>query len=170
VQQRISDGLLRHDFYGRIAGYEVRLPPLRDRREDLGMLIAGILSRTAASRRSITLHKAAARALFDYSWPLNIRELEHALEVALALSEDHEIRVEHLPSAILENALAHDETLSPSDRTLRSQLLANLRRSRGNIAAVARVMDRAPIQIRRWCRRLQIDPAYFRTRRATQDG
>jgi transcriptional regulator with AAA-type ATPase domain len=170
VQQRIADGLLRHDFYGRIAGYEVRLPPLRDRREDLGMLIAAILSRLAASRRSITLHKAAARALFGYSWPLNIRELEHALEVALALSEDHEIRVEHLPSAILEHALARDGTLTPSDRALRSQLLASLRQSRGNIAAVARVMDRAPVQIRRWCRRLQIDPGYFRARRATQDG
>jgi transcriptional regulator of acetoin/glycerol metabolism len=167
VQQRIADGLFRCDFFGRIAGYEVWLPPLRDRREDLGMLIAAILSRMAASRKSITLHKAAARALFGYSWPLNIRELEHVLEVALALSDDHEIRVEHLPNAILEHPSARDGILSPSDRALRSQLLASLRQSRGNVAAVARMMDRAPVQIRRWCRRLQIDPAYFRDGRTT---
>jgi transcriptional regulator with GAF, ATPase, and Fis domain len=68
------------------------------------------------------------------------------------------------------NSATQPETLSPSDRALRSQLLANLRQSRGNIAAVARVMDRAPVQIRRWCRRLQIDPAYFRVRRAMQDA
>jgi transcriptional regulator of acetoin/glycerol metabolism len=170
VQQRIADGQFRRDFYGRIAGYEVQLPALRDRPEDLGMLIAAILSKVAASRRSITLHKAAARALFGYSWPLNIRELEHALEVALALSEDHEIRVEQLPNEILEHSPAGDGTLSPSDRALRSRLLASLRQSHGNIAAVARVMDRAPVQIRRWCRRLQIDPAYFRDGRTTQDG
>src|SRR5678815_5102621 len=96
LQARISDGRFRQDLYARLSGFEVSLPPLRDRREDLGSLISTILPRIATHPHRITLHRSAARLLLRYGWPLNIRELEQALRAAVALAEDGEIRAEHL--------------------------------------------------------------------------
>jgi DNA-binding NtrC family response regulator len=163
VKQRLVDGRFRSDLYGRISGFEITLPPLRDRREDLGLLIASILSSACPDPSQITLNKAAARALFRYAWPQNIRELENAIRAAVGLSEGGEIRLEHLPRTIREKEQpAAGPLLSTKDRTLREQLLELLRDTGGNVSAVARAMHRAPVQIRRWCYRLQIDLADFR--------
>lgn len=162
LQQRIVNGRFRDDLYARIAGYEVLLPALRERREDLGMLIAAILPKVCSTPERVTLQTATARALFRYPWPLNIRELEHVLQVAVGLGDGDEIQLEHLPTAIREHALPHDPAIGRCDRALRARLISLLRRARGNIAAVARDMNRAPNQIRRWCRRLEIDIADFR--------
>jgi transcriptional regulator of acetoin/glycerol metabolism len=162
LQQRIADGRFRHDLYARIAGYEVRLPPLRQRREDLGMLISRILPRCCSDPERVTLHKAAARALLQYQWPRNIRELEHVLQVAVGLSDDAQIRLKHLPLAIRAQPTPDHASLNVNDRALREALVNLLQQARGNIAAVARKMNRAPIQIRRWCTRLNIDVAEFR--------
>jgi DNA-binding NtrC family response regulator len=163
LKRRLVDGRFRSDLYGRISGFELSLPALRDRREDLGLLIASILSSACADPSGITLSKSAARALFRYSWPQNIRELENAMRAAVGLSDGHEIRMEHLPTAIRDHSLPTQMPQSGSkDRALREQLIELLRETGGNVSAVARAMQRAPVQIRRWCNRLQIDVAEFR--------
>ncbi len=141
------------------------MPPLRDRREDLGMLIAAILPRICDRPERITLSQAAARALIAYRWPLNIRELEQTLRAAVALSDDGSLALEHLPAAIRaqDKIVEHPaHPLRPTERALRQRLVEMLRETHGNVAAVGRAMSRAPIQIRRWCERLQIDLASFR--------
>ncbi len=100
IPARLADGRFRQDLYARLAGFEMVLPALRDRVEDLGTLIAAILPRVEPKPERITLHRSAARALFRYPWPLNIRELEQALDAAVALTETGEIGLEHLPAAI----------------------------------------------------------------------
>jgi DNA-binding NtrC family response regulator len=162
LQRRIAAGAFRQDLYGRIAGFEARMPALRDRIEDLGILIAAMLPRVCAHPEQVTLNRAAARALFRYRWPLNIRELEQALRAAVALSDGHEIRLEHLPESIRLFHPIGAPVTSAGDRVLREQLIELLRNAGGNVASVARSMNRAPVQIRRWCRRLQIDLAQFR--------
>jgi transcriptional regulator of acetoin/glycerol metabolism len=162
LPRRIAAGLFRHDLYGRIAGFEVTMPPLRDRREDLGMLIAAILPRICDQPERITLRPAAARALVTYRWPLNIRELEQTLRAAVALSEDGTLGLEHLPAAIRARDVTAERALAPHELALRQRLIQLLRESHGNVAAVGRALSRAPIQIRRWCERLQIDLASFR--------
>jgi transcriptional regulator of acetoin/glycerol metabolism len=159
---RIRAGQFRQDLYGRIAGFEVTMPALRERREDLGMLIATILGRICPQPELVTLQKAAARALFRYAWPLNIRELEQSLGAAVALSDGQQIRLEHLPAAIRDYEPPAAPAMAEHDRVLRERLVALLRDAHGNIAAVGRAMERAPIQIRRWCHRLKIDLAQFR--------
>jgi transcriptional regulator with GAF, ATPase, and Fis domain len=68
-----------------------------------------------------------------------------------------------LPGALREQQPAPGGSLlSTKDRALRDQLIELLRDSGGNISAVARAMRRAPVQIRRWCNRLQIDVTHFR--------
>jgi transcriptional regulator of acetoin/glycerol metabolism len=160
---RIADGRFRQDLYARLSGFEVTLPPLRDRREDLGSLIAAILPRVAPNPTRVTLHRAAARLLLRYGWPLNIRELEQALRAAVALVEDGEIRSEHLSDAIRNYLPPSLASLRPEDRVLRERVIELLREQNGNVTAVGRAMGKAPIQIRRWCRRLQIELAQFRS-------
>ena len=135
----------------------------RDRREDLGSLIAAILPRVAPNPTRITLHRAAARLLLRYGWPLNIRELEQALRAAVALVEDGEIRSEHLSDAIRNYLPPSLASLRPEDRVLRERVIELLREQNGNVTAVGRAMGKAPIQIRRWCRRLQIELAQYRS-------
>ncbi|HEX7843396.1 MAG TPA: sigma 54-interacting transcriptional regulator [Kofleriaceae bacterium] len=162
LQKRIADGRFRQDLYARLSGFELSLPPLRDRREDLGSLIAGILPRSAPQSERITLHRASARLLLRYGWPLNIRELEQGLRAAVALTDDGEIRPEHLPEAIRSYVPATLASLRPEDRVLRERVIELLREHGGNVTAVGRAMGKAPIQIRRWCRRLHVELALFR--------
>jgi len=79
LQQRIDDGRFRRDLYYRVAGYILRVPPLRERREDVPALTEGFIrafsKEAGKSIRGVTVK--ALRALVDYGWPGNIRELEH---------------------------------------------------------------------------------------------
>jgi transcriptional regulator with AAA-type ATPase domain len=77
--QRIEQGRFRRDLYYRVAGYALRVPPLRERREDIPALVDGFMRAFARqaekSVRGITVK--AVRTLVEYGWPGNIRELEH---------------------------------------------------------------------------------------------
>jgi DNA-binding NtrC family response regulator len=161
LEARIADGRFRQDLYARLVGYVVTLLPLRARREDIGMLIGTILDRIAAERSGLTVQPRAARALLTYGYPLNIRELEQALRVAVALADGREIRLEHLPETIRTCRPSGPE-LRPEDQALRDRLAELLRDHRGNVTAVGRSFGKAPIQIRRWCRRLGIEIGSFR--------
>jgi transcriptional regulator with GAF, ATPase, and Fis domain len=162
LAQRIADGRFRQDLYGRIAGFSITMPALRDRREDVGTLIATILPRLSPRPDRYTLNREAACALLRYSWPQNIRELEQALAAGVALCEDGKLRLTHLPEAIATYRPPGAVALAPDDLELRARLVELLESSSGNVAATARAMARAPVQIRRWCRRLQIDVAKYR--------
>jgi DNA-binding NtrC family response regulator len=169
IPARIADGRFRQDLYARLAGFEMLLPPLRDRREDLGTLIASILSRMAPEPERITLHRLAARALFRYSWPLNIRELEQALHAAITLIDDNEICFEHLPKAIRTFVPPKLASMRPEDHVVRERVIELLCEHDGNLSAVARAMGKAPLQIRRWCHRMKIDLSKYR-RQFSDDG
>ncbi len=165
LRARIVDGRFRHDLYGRLAGFEAVLMPLRDRRDDLGTIVAALLPRLAGvigDPGSITFHRQAARALFNYPYPLNVRELEQTLRTAAVLADGGEIRFEHLPEVIRNHVPAGASALRPEDRALRERLIELLRHSNGNVTAAGRALDKAPMQIRRWCRRFGIDLASFR--------
>jgi DNA-binding NtrC family response regulator len=162
LRARIAEGRFRSDLYGRLAGYEMVLPPLRDRFEDIGSLIATLLRRVGVDEAVCTVHPRAALALFNYAYPMNIRELEQALRSAVALAFGREITLRHLPAAIREHGQVRGGHLGPEDATLRAKLIELLRESEGNIAATARALEKAPVQIRRWCRRLGIDLNEYR--------
>jgi DNA-binding NtrC family response regulator len=162
LARRIADGRFRQDLYARLTGFEMSLLPLRERREDIGSLIAAILPRVADDVSAVTIHRHAARALLSYAYPLNVRELEQALRAAVVLAGGKEIRVEHLPEVMRAAPAGATATLRPEDRALRERLIEVLRDVRGNVAAAGRQMNKAPIQIRRWCRRFDVDLSAFR--------
>ncbi len=161
LEARIAAGTFRQDLYARLIGYIVTLPPLRARREDIGTLISTMLGRIATDPAPITVAHQAARAFVSYPYPLNIRELEQALRASVALAEGKEIRLEHLPEA-LRTYRATGPELRPEDQALRDRILELLRDHRGNVTAVGRSLGKAPIQIRRWCRRFAIEISAFR--------
>ncbi len=97
----VAQGKFREDLYYRLNVFQVALPPLRERREDIPSLAAHFLAKHAErlGRAAAPLTPAALGALESYSWPGNVRELENALERAMLLSEGNPIEPEHLPSS-----------------------------------------------------------------------
>jgi two-component system, NtrC family, response regulator PilR len=94
----VTEGRFRHDLYYRINVIELRVPPLRERRDDLPQLASTILTRLASSHARIApqLSAAAQEALAGYPFPGNVRELENILERAMALAESNSITVSDL--------------------------------------------------------------------------
>ena len=140
VAELVTSGQLRRDLYARLRGYEVRMPPLHARLEDLGLLIAALLARLSPGAPA-RLSRAAARALFAYAWPFNIRELEHTLGAALAVARD-KIGLDALPASLRDPAAP----LSAGDR---DRLVALVAKHGGNLSAVARELATSRSQVRR---------------------
>lgn len=94
----VSEGAFREDLYYRLHVIELKLPPLRERTDDIPALIDHFLKLFAArhKRERKAMDRAAVRRLQSYDWPGNVRQLEHVLLNAWLLSEDDEIRDEDL--------------------------------------------------------------------------
>ena len=90
LELEVKAGRLREDLYYRISGVCLRLPPLRQRREDIPLLVEHFLAKYARDfRRPVPRLSAEAQRLFrDYSWPGNVRELENAAKAVVALGDE----------------------------------------------------------------------------------
>ncbi|HSK46866.1 MAG TPA: sigma 54-interacting transcriptional regulator, partial [Coriobacteriia bacterium] len=98
LQQLIADGTFREDLFYRLNVVPVTLPPLRQRPSDVPLLVAHFLDKyNAGSKR---LSSEAMKALAEYQWPGNIRELENTIERIVILSHSDEIGLDELPSEI----------------------------------------------------------------------
>jgi transcriptional regulator of acetoin/glycerol metabolism len=155
---RIAAGEFRQDLFARLAGHQVSLPPLRRRRVDLGLLIARLLARTGST--AARLSRDAGRALFEHTWPLNVRELDHALRRAVALAGADPIEPAHLglhaapPPESAAPAPPPAPTAPPRDRDALVALFAS---HGGNVAAVARALGTSPSHVRRLVARHKLD-------------
>ncbi len=105
LQQMVADGSFREDLFYRLNVIPIALPPLRERREDVPLLVrhfAEKLSRDVTpGRPPVTMSQEAMRCLMAYDWPGNVRQLENAVERALALSPGRsQIEVSDLPAEV----------------------------------------------------------------------
>ncbi len=110
LQQLIADGDFREDLFYRLNVVPITLPPLRQRSSDIPLLVAHFLDKFKAVDKTIS--PDAMRALAEYQWPGNIRELENTIERIVILSHEDEIGVEDLPAEVRAGAGAGDRALS----------------------------------------------------------
>jgi transcriptional regulator with PAS, ATPase and Fis domain len=164
LEQMAAAGTFREDLLSRMSGFTLSLPPLRERKEDLGLLVAALLRRHFPERTDeLKFTSGAARVLFRYHWPLNVRELEKTLLLAAAIAPDRTIDVPHLPEPMrTAPEPAPASPLDPDEARHREELVTLLREHHGNVTAVARVLGKARVQVQRWMRRYGIQPATFR--------
>ncbi|CAI8720205.1 Acetoin catabolism regulatory protein [Pseudomonas donghuensis] len=101
--ERVEDGSFREDLYYRLNGLEIELPALRER-SDKSQLLDFILAEEAGEQ-SVSLEPAARRALLDFAWPGNVRQLRNVLRTLVALCDDGCIRQSELPATIVGAAL-----------------------------------------------------------------
>ena len=120
LTKMVADGSFREDLFYRLNVIPVQLPPLRDRREDIPLLVQHFLQKLAgeAGRGAVTISQDALRRLMAYQWPGNIRQLENACERALAFSQGRsQIDVPDLTPDIQNEAAPADssDVLFPDD-------------------------------------------------------
>jgi two-component system response regulator AtoC len=151
LKAEVQAGRFREDLFYRLNVFPVRLPPLRERREDVPLLAAHFLAKHAnALRRPLSgFDPEALRALAGYPWPGNVRELENAVERAVALAEGERVTVRDLPpdvtggqaGAIPPELLAampyRDAVDLARDRVSREYLAALLLEFEGNVTRAA---------------------------------
>lgn len=163
----LTDDEFRSDLRYRLEGFVARLPPLRKRREDLGLLISALLLEVGVTKARIT--RAAANRLFSHSFPGNVRQLRQVLRTAATLHAD-ELQLELDVDAFegLEEGAGEAEsragrTPRPPGATPDKPTIEDaLTRADGNVAQAARSMGTSARQLYRWLERLQIDPDTYR--------
>lgn len=173
----VASGTFRGDLYARLRDIKLQLPALRERREDLYSLVKHFAAKYG--RPDVEVTHPFMIAVAQYGWPLNIRELESAVRVAVTLSAGRPLDHPHLPEVVrrelvrdmprlaLAVPLRVDPTKRESARTLPSKpteeaLRELLARKRGNVAAVARTLRVHRMQLYRWMKHYQLDAEPFR--------
>jgi transcriptional regulator with GAF, ATPase, and Fis domain len=148
----VEEGLFRQDLYYRLNAFVIKLPPLKQRREDIPLLAEYFLSKKDNGTRQIS--SQALQMLMSYDWPGNVRELKHAIESAALMAGDV-IEPAHLPSAIiqegwLKSTSSHNPVVVPLSlnnglderlrETERALIIEALTQSDGVQAKAARVL------------------------------
>src|SRR5256885_14623437 len=140
----IRNGTFRQDLYFRLNVVQVKLPPLRDRKSDIPILVTAFLEKFSDPQGPVrTISEDAMRRLIAYDWPGNVRELENAIERAVALGSGPILHVADLPSNLqyptTERIPEKDEIL-PLEELERRAILRTLRETGGDKLSAARML------------------------------
>lgn len=110
LHEQVRAGHFREDLYYRLEAFQLEVPPLRERGEDLEMLAMQFVGRFAAARQrpARSIGNEALMLIRDYGWPGNVRELSNAMERAVTFCEGNEIEAVHLPERVRRAAGAAD--------------------------------------------------------------
>jgi transcriptional regulator with GAF, ATPase, and Fis domain len=190
LYQYVKEGKFRGDLLARLNEHVVRLPPLRERKEDIFLLAKSFCARYG--RPDMQFSFSFLVALFHYDWPFNVRELESCIKRGVALTDGIELDTMHLPDAIAEHMKGYGDrprvslpshmpaapyespsigqpggtpTAPPPRRgpPTEEELRMLLERHKGNIAAVGRELGKERMQVHRWLKRYDIDLAQYRS-------
>jgi two-component system response regulator AtoC len=147
----VKEGRFREDLYYRLEVLTLVVPPLRDRREDLPLLVEHFLAKTNArlGTKVRGVDPRAMRLLLDYPWPGNVRELENLIERAVVLAEGDLLGEQDLPDRlraahdpIAQTLAAGEISIKKTTRVVEETLIRRaLERTRGNRTAAARLLE-----------------------------
>jgi DNA-binding NtrC family response regulator len=145
LQQAVADGKFRDDLYYRLNVIEIRIPPLRERREDIPLLARHFLERLAheLGKDIRDISEGALKLLMDYNWPGNVRELENTVERAMVTCKNHVLTEESFAFLAM-NGLAGKAWTAPAGMTLQEMekvlIVGTLQRTNGNIKESASIL------------------------------
>jgi two-component system response regulator HydG len=154
LPQLVETGRFRKDLFYRLNVVNLRIPPLRERKEDIPLLAASILERMERDHTvDVSIAQDAIRLLVDYEWPGNVRELEHALERGIALSSGPVLHLGDLPTQLQNARVERDQraalqhagpALTVEVRSIaemeKQAILATLRQLNGDKIMAARLL------------------------------
>jgi len=174
LERMVREGHFREDLFWRINVVSLTLPPLRERAEDLPLLIDHILDRTSreVGVEVRKIQDPARRLLVEYDWPGNVRELENVLTRALVLCEGDELTVADLPARIRGEALGPGEAemgdledldlaeavRQASERVERAMIRTHLEKHDGNRTATAESLGVSRKTLFNKMRQYDLDP------------
>ncbi len=139
LQALVDEGKFRADLFYRLNVFNIELPPLRNRREDIPLLTSHFLQKFGQqmNKRIVRVAPAAMQLLQGYDWPGNVRELENAVERAMVLAQEPELRVEDFNLAP-RNGEAAGRSLADMER---AHILRVVEECGGNQTRAAQVLD-----------------------------
>ena len=162
IEKLVEKGIFREDLYYRINIVKLELPPLRQRKEDIPLLIEHFVDKfnRLANKNIAGVSQEAMAILMDYDYPGNVRELENIIEHAFVLCSGGLIKPEHLPSR-LRGSREAAASISGGPMTLKAleaiHIADALRRHKGNRTAAAKELGINPSTLYRKLKSLQID-------------
>ena len=148
IEELVGEGKFRADLYYRINVIPIRIPPLRDRREDIGEIADRILAKLSSEggEPKRDLAPELKKILLSYAWPGNVRELHNVLEHAVAMSRDSLLLPEHLPASLLRAVAAGEKKGIPGSlasvkaEAERGAIMAALKAANGNKSRAASLL------------------------------
>lgn len=161
LEEAMKRGLFRSDLYFRLNIVQIKLPPLRDRKNDLSALVNYFLESCSESPSSVhTISHEAMLKLISYDWPGNVRELKNAIECAMALCDGCVLNVCDFPSNIQDAptyGFPIDNKPATWDEMVRDALLRALKESAGRKAMAAKCLGIGKTTIYRKLKRYACD-------------
>lgn len=137
LRSLVGPGRFREDLYYRLAGVNIKIPALRDRREDIPLLACHFLKEAAArAGRAMIVDDGAMKALVEYSWPGNVRELKNLMERLAVLADGPVIDREALARWGPGNVCREETKICPE----RDRLIGIIREAGGNMTRVAEIL------------------------------
>src|SRR3954451_23796836 len=150
IPQALSENKLRSDLYYRLNTFQIEVPPLRERKQDIPPLVTSFVKRFAEQlgKPEPEFAPEAYQKLLDYSWPGNVRELQNAIEYAVVLARQNVVGVKELPAEIqLPSALQQTDRIAGSragvqslDDVERDTILQALAQCHGNKKKAAELL------------------------------
>ena len=147
LHQHIADGLFREDLYYRISVIPVTLPPLRDRRQDILLLLEAFMKHIGrkSGKKLTGITRDALDLLMSYGWPGNVRELINVVKYAHVVCLKGEIGPVHLPGQFQAGQSNYTTTLpqtaaKSTDSPQRQKLIAALEKTKGNQSEAAKIL------------------------------
>ncbi len=151
LKELVKYGKFREDLYYRLNVVEINLPPLRERKEDLDILIHNFINEICAQNHKpyITITKQAMLVLKNYEWKGNIRELKNTIESLVVLSRDNIINVEDLPQIILQSYTEEDnidieesfDLVKETEILERKMIQKALKKCKGNKSKASKILN-----------------------------
>ena len=143
LDRLVEQGKFREDLYYRLKVVEIRIPPLRDRREDIPLMVREFLKEFSLENKKRVEDVAgdAQAVLMAYDWPGNVRELRSAIEHAVIWSKDGRVMLQNLPPAVREAAARPGTQALPTgmnlEQTEKAMMVRSLETSGGNVSRAA---------------------------------